>query len=69
MPTSRLARDADIDWDLLRLLARTEAALTWPDGPPDEPEPSIPQGLDLRHPGDLDLVSRTVMLAELPARN
>lgn len=47
----------DIDWSLLMLLARTEAALNWPDL-------SLPEGLDLRHPGDQDWVSRVADLSE-----
>ena len=55
----------DIDWSLLSLLARTDAALTWTGLPPSgEEEPSLPDGLDLRHAGDLDWVSRVVGLAD-----
>lgn len=53
----------DIDWDLLMLLARTEAAMRWPDAetgsaaaPNDDL--SLPEGLDLRHSCDLDWVTR-----------
>lgn len=63
MQTFSLGRDliasGDIDWELLMLLARTEAAMTWPDPPQDDDSVwSLPGGLDLRHPGDLDWVSR-----------
>ena len=55
----------EIDWDLLLLLARTEAALTWPDlSQPDSSDLSLPEGLDLRHPGDIDWVSRVVEFAD-----
>lgn len=53
--------DRDIDWDLLMLLARTEAAMRWPDAatdPGDGSDRSLPEGLDLRHSWDLDWVSR-----------
>ena len=63
MQTLPVTRDAttsgDIDWDLLLLLARTEAAMTWPDLRQDaEPTWSLPDGLDLRHQCDLDWVCR-----------
>ncbi len=49
----------DIDWELLLLLARTEAAMIWPDPPQDDESTwSLPDGLDLRHPCDLDWVSQ-----------
>lgn len=55
----------DIDWDLLLLLARTEAALTWPgEISPDGSDLSLPDGLDLRHSCDIDWLSRVVDLAE-----
>ncbi len=65
MPTLPITLDVtasgDIDWQLLLLLARTEAAMTWPDLPQGgEPIWSLPGGLDLRHPCDLDWVSRAV---------
>jgi len=51
----------DIDWPLLLLLARTEAALTWPDmAVSGEPDDSLPPGLDLRHHGDFEWVSQVV---------
>lgn len=63
MQTLPVARDAtasgDIDWELLLLLARTEAALTWPDLAEEaERIPALPDGLDLRHSADFDWVSR-----------
>ncbi len=55
----------DVDWGLLILLARTEAAMTWPDLPqPEGLDPSLPNGLDLRHAGDFDWVSRVVALSD-----
>jgi hypothetical protein len=51
----------DIDWDLLMLLARTEAAMRWPEDSErdsDDPDDPAPEGLDLRHHWDLDWVSR-----------
>ncbi|TAN62812.1 MAG: hypothetical protein EPN20_10540 [Magnetospirillum sp.] len=65
MQTSPIPYDAtasgDIDWELLLLLARTEAAMTWPEQSQDaESIWSLPGGLDLRHPCDLDWVSRVV---------
>lgn len=71
MQTLPAPRDAiasgDIDWELLLLLARMEASMTWPDMPQGpglssdaEPVWSLPAGLDLRHSGDLDWVSRVV---------
>ena len=65
MQTSPFTRDAaassDIDWELLLLLARTEAALTWPDLAEDaDRNPTLPDGLDLRHGADFDWVSRVV---------
>ncbi len=41
----------DIDWELLVLLAKTDAALS-------RPELSLPDGFDLSHPGDYDWVGR-----------
>lgn len=59
---TRNAADGDIDWELLLLLARTEAALTWPELAEDSVDRdwTLPDGLDLRHSGDLDWVSRVV---------
>lgn len=55
----------NIDWPLLLLLARTEAALTWPDDMSrDGFDLSLPAGLDLRHPGDVDWVSQVADLAD-----
>lgn len=63
LPASIQASSVDIDWDLLLLLARTEAALTWPaEISPDGSGLSLPNGLDLRHSGDVDWVSRVVGL-------
>jgi hypothetical protein len=61
------AASGEIDWDLLLLLARTEAALTWPDEVQESKvDLTIPAGLDLRQPGDLDWVSRVVERAGEP---
>ena len=65
LPANIQTSFAEIDWDLLLLLARTEAALTWPDEiSPDGSDLSLPDGLDLRHRGDVDWVSRVVDLVE-----
>lgn len=59
--THDAAASSDIDWELLLLLARTEAALTWPDLAEDaNRNPTLPDGLDLRHGADFDWVSRVV---------
>lgn len=64
MPRETVA-SGDIDWQLLLLLARTEASMRWPDMPQEaglsqdaDPVWSLPAGLDLRHSCDLDWVSR-----------
>ncbi|BAE53101.1 hypothetical protein [Paramagnetospirillum magneticum] len=72
MQTIPANRDApasgEIDWALLLLLARTEAAMTWPDMLQDSgASESLPDGLDLRHPCDLDWVSRVVLADNAPA--
>ena len=70
LPASIQVSSADIDWDLMLLLARTEAALTWPDEvSPDGSGLSLPNGLDLRHSGDVDWVSRVVDLVEGSGRS
>ena len=44
----------DVDWELLVLLAKTDAALNRR----NPPSLSLPDGLDLSHPGDYDWVGR-----------
>ncbi len=62
------ATSGDIDWELLLLLARTEAALTWPElDHSGESDLSLPDGLDLRHPADIDWVSHVVEFSEEPS--
>lgn len=59
---SRLAGSAgDIDIEALLMIARLEAAATWPED--DEPAlspPEIPDGLDLHHWADFDWLERRV---------
>lgn len=61
-PTTTASSSApEIDWELLMLLARTEAAMRWPEEMEVlEPSPALPDGLDLRHGSDLDWVSKVV---------
>jgi hypothetical protein len=53
---------ADVDWELLALLEQTEAALSRSFPSPGDrrswPDLSLPDGLDLSHPGDFDWVCR-----------
>jgi len=50
---------AEIDWPLLILLARTDAAMTWPDLPrPDDFDLSLPNGLDLHARSGRDWVTQ-----------
>jgi len=59
---------ADIDWQLLALLEQTEAALSRslpsPGGGRSWPDLSLPDGLDLSHPGDFDWVCRVAELID-----
>jgi hypothetical protein len=73
-PTIAEAASDNIDWDLLLLLARVEASLTWPDmvtwsdmADGADPVESLPDGLDLRHGCDIDWVWRWAAMETPPS--
>ena len=56
----RPAPAEDIDWELLALLARTEAAL-------NRSHPTLPDGFDLSHPGDFEWICRVAGVSDATA--